>query len=329
MLTRLWRNRQEQAPGVAGLVDRIELHHIDGVAAELVRAFFTGEVRKFTKDGTRSVRLAHPLKPGVEIKIKGAGLRGRRIRFGTLRNTRPKALVFDYDGRMMEDVAAGHDNAFEGGASFQQAVTEYRVTQLLASLGYEVVPCLGFGKVEKGSLASWFSVFEMQSDWASVAPPEFSLEVYCEANIAMGALLRDLAVRHDLIGHAWYVGTPGGARFIKDLHPFRMADPISMSQISWVMQLFYALHIRALAVMSFAKKANTGVIPDDIQALPFRAILPSASASDHEALRQALVVPYMLHPPEKFDQRDLVAVLRGNPITSAMLELCPAKYERY
>ena len=50
---------------------------------------------------------------------------------------------------MMEDVASGHDNAYVGGASFQQAATEYRMTQRLASLGYRVVPCLGFGKVEK------------------------------------------------------------------------------------------------------------------------------------------------------------------------------------
>ena len=46
-------------------------------------------------------------------------------------------------------------------------------------------------------------------------------------------------------------------------------------------------------------------------------------------LQQELVNPYMRGVPQSFDQRDLVAVLRGNPITQAMLELCPAKYERY
>jgi hypothetical protein len=78
----------------------------------------------------------------------------------------------------MEDVASGHDNAYVGGASFQQATTEYRVTQLLASLGYPVVPCLGFGKVEQAGLASWFSVLELQSDWASIRPPEFRLKLF-------------------------------------------------------------------------------------------------------------------------------------------------------
>jgi hypothetical protein len=308
-------------------VDAVELRHLDGAVAERVRAFFAGEVRNFKKDEGRSVRIAHPTKEGVEIKIKGAGLYGRGIQFGTLRKTGPKAVLFDYDGRMMEDVASGHDNAYVGGASFQQAVTEYRMAQRLSSLGYEVLPCLGFGKVEKAGLASWFSVLELQSDWAEVSPPHFPLEAYCEAKLSMSPVLRDLAVKHDLIGYAWYVGTPDGQRVIKDLHPFRMADPISMSQLSWVMQLFYAMHIGAMNAISVAKKA--GKVVQDMQAFPFRGILPSATSSDHEALRSTLVVPYMLCPPEKFNQRDLVAVLQSNPITSAMLALCPAKYERY
>ena len=83
--------------------------------------------------------------------------------------TGPKAPLFDFDGRMMEDVASGHDNAYVGGATFQQAVIEYRVTQLLASLGYPVVPCLGYGRVERSGLSSWCSVFEMQ-----MSPPPAS-----------------------------------------------------------------------------------------------------------------------------------------------------------
>ena len=81
-----------------------------------VRAFFTGERPGFKKDGRRSVRIAHPSKAGVEIKIKGAGLNGRFIKFGTRRKTGPKAVLFDFDGRMMEDMASGHDNAYAGGA---------------------------------------------------------------------------------------------------------------------------------------------------------------------------------------------------------------------
>jgi hypothetical protein len=238
-------------------------------------------------------------------------------------------VLFDFDGRVMEDVASGHDNAFAGGASFQQAATEYRVTQRLASLGYNVVPCLGFGKVEKAGLVSWFSVFETRHDWAGLKPPKFSMEEYRDGVLALGVLTRDLAVKHDLIGYAWYVVTPDGERVIKDLHPFRMADPISMSQLSWVMQLFYAMHIGAINAILVAKEAKAGKVAEDIQALPFRGILPSVTRSDHEALRWALVVPYILRPREKFDQRELVAVLRGNPITSAMLDLCPEKYERY
>jgi hypothetical protein len=327
MLNLFWQKRP--APSLTGPVDRVELRHLDGAVAERVRAFFAGELPNFTKEATRSVRFSHPSKEGVEIKIKGAGFEGGDIQFGILRKTGPKAVVFDFDGRVMEDVASGHDNAFAGGASFQQAATEYRMTQRLASLGYRVVPCLGIGKVEKAGLASWFSVFEMRSDWSRIRPPACSLEEYCDAKVSMGALIRDLAVEHDLIGYAWYVATPDGERYIKDLHPFRQADPISMSQLSWMMQVFFALHIVALAAIHFSKSLETRQVPRDIRALCFRAIQPSARDADHQALRWALVVPYILRPREKFDQRELVAVLRGNPITSAMLDLCPEKYERY
>ena len=319
--------RRTKKPVAATPVDSIELRHLDEVVAAQVRAFFAGEMPDFTKDGGRAVQIPHPLKEGVNIKIKGAGLYGRGIQFGTRRETGPKAPLFDFDGRMMEDVASGHDNAYVGGATFQQAVIEYRVTQLLASLGYPVVPCLGYGRVERSGLSSWCSVFEMQRDWASVSPPKFSIEEYCVTNVALGALLRDLAVKHDLIGYAGYVGIPGGERHIKDLHPFRMADPVSMSQLSWVMQLSFALHIRTLAAIHYTKKLTK--IPDGIQALCFRAILPSATDADHERLLLELVNPYMLGVPQAFDQRDLVAVLRSNPITGALLDLCPAKYERY
>lgn len=190
MLKRFWPRRSRAGASGAGPVDSVELRHVDGAVAEQVRAFFAGRIPEFSTDGDRSVRFTHPFKPGVEIKIKGAGFQGGFIQFGTLHNTGPKAPVFDYDGRMMEDVASGHDNAFEGGASFQQAATEYRTTQRLASLGYPVVPCLGFGRVEKAGLVSWFSVFEVQSDWAAVSPPKFSLDEYCEAELSGAARSR-------------------------------------------------------------------------------------------------------------------------------------------
>jgi hypothetical protein len=108
-----------------------------------------------------------------------------------------------------------------------------------------------------------------------------------------------------------------------------MADPISMSQLSWVMQLFFGLHTVTRAAVHFSKSPETGQAARGIQALPFRAILPSATAASYEALRRKLAKRYMRGAPQSFDQRKLVAVLRGNPITEAMLELCPAKYERY
>ena len=55
------------------------------------------------------------------------------------------------------------------------------------------------------------------------------------------------------------------------------------------------------------------------------------ATAPHLAISQLAIVANidMLGVPLSFDQRDLVEVLRGNPITRSMLELCPAKYSRY
>src|SRR6185369_15694761 len=114
--------------GDSTVVDRVEIRHIDDAVADHVRAFFASKVRDFVQDGDRSVRFAHPLGGDLQLKIKGAGMNGGAIQFGTQHKAGPKAPLFDFDGRMMEDVASGHDNAYVGGATFQQAATEYRVS---------------------------------------------------------------------------------------------------------------------------------------------------------------------------------------------------------
>ena len=179
-------------PGDSGPVDNIEFRHLDDAVASRGCAFFAGERPGFKKDGRRSARIAHPSKEGVEIKIKGAGLHGRAIQFGTRRKTGPKATLLRL--RRQDD----------GGRSLgpRQRLCRRRVVPAgcfppiphnsccSISLGYKVVPCLGIGRVEKAGLSSWFSVFEVQPDWAQVTPPEFSLEAYCE-ELSMSPVLRD------------------------------------------------------------------------------------------------------------------------------------------
>ncbi len=105
-----------------------------------MRDWFAGRIHAAKVDGTRSVHLPHPDGCGRVLKLKGAGFAGGPIQFGVYHNTGPKAAQFDFDGRMMDDVASGWDGAFEGGASFQQAVTEYNMAQRLTALGYAVIP---------------------------------------------------------------------------------------------------------------------------------------------------------------------------------------------
>ena len=95
--------RRAKKPVAATPVDSIELRHLDEVVAAQVRAFFAGEMPDFTKDGGRAVQIPHPLKEGVNIKIKGAGLYGRGIQFGTRREDRAQGDALRFrrqdDGR--------------------------------------------------------------------------------------------------------------------------------------------------------------------------------------------------------------------------------------
>jgi len=330
LLGRIRRKLFGQRPEPRFPIDSVETYHLEPDVAEVVRArMFTGEPKGRMDGGDRSAQFPHPGKPGFEIKIKGAGLSLGQIQFGRRHRSGLKMPLFDFEGRMMEDVASGHDVAWLGGASFQQVTTEYRMAELLASKGYEVLPCLGYGRVTSNGMVSWFSVHEPHADWSSYTLPMLGVEEYSANYEAIGRLQLELAVQHDIVGYAWWIGRVGGPRLLKDLHAFRRADPLNMSQITWTMQLFFALHLQALTVRHSAQKSAPDTAPADFQVAPFRGVYPQVTLAQHEALRRELVAPYMLKPPAEFDMEALLQVLTGNPITAALMEICPPQYSRY
>lgn len=307
----------------------VECRHLDAVAEDAVRQWFSGNIKQFSTEGERSVKFAHPDVPGRLLKVKGAGFRGNGIRFGKhLRSDLP-APSFDYEGRMTENHAAGHDNAYLGGATFQQCANEYAVTQRIAALGYDVIPCLGYGRLQHGELCSWFSVFEVSEDWESYAIPNVSVDEYVAAKLRYGQQVRELASQHGLIGHFWYLRGTRRRPYLKDLHPFLSADPINMSRTSWAMHVFYALHICALATIHSVDKWKLGDFPEDIQAYVFRAFHPLATKDEHDKIRFALAAGYMRKSPETFDPDELDALLRSSPITTSLLDAAPPEYARY
>jgi hypothetical protein len=312
-------------------IEAVEFRHVPNACQEPVRAWFEGRLPALKLDGTRSVHIPHPDGGGRALKIKGAGAAGGPIQFGVFHNTGPKAAQFDFDGRMMDDVASGWDGAFEGGASFQQAVTEFNMSNRLLELGYDIVPCIGYGRVARAGLSSWFAVFDhepgLRTD-SDMMYPGIGIDEWRRLNTIIGDLMFTLAVRHDLIGHCWYQGASDGRLLIRDLHPFRYADPLNMSQVSWVMQLFYAMHIRGNATRLLGLKRNDPAEPRDLHVWQYRAFCPDVTLEDHDQLRHGLVVPYMLKPPGDFRFDRLVALLRENRITAALMDACPAKFAR-
>ncbi len=316
--------------GHSGDALTLQTWHLPESVQFQVADWFAGRIKAGKTDGSRSVILPGPAKDVLGIKIKGAGYKGGEVRLGTPHRAGPRAPVFDYEGRMMEDVAAGHDNAPSGGASFQQAATEYHMSQLLTRLGYACVPCLGYGRITQAGLTSWFSVFSWTDDWqADLIFPQVSVEAWIIQNHAIGALLIELAIVHDLIGYASYVGLPDGGMLIKDLHPFRMADTINMSQISWVMQVYFGLHIRTNVLKSNALRYRDRGLPPDIHLALCKSFCPEVTQADHDVVRLNIVAPYMISPPAEFAPQRLLDTLHENAITRALLTLCPDRFSRY
>jgi hypothetical protein len=310
-------------------VDEVDVFYCDEAVANAVRSRLAKGAPIGSFDGARSVRIPHPCKPDYELKIKGAGLWGKSVQFGVQRRSGPAAPVFDFEGRAMIDVASGHDAAFLGGASFQQAATEYAMARRLADLGYRVVSCPGYGRLKSGKHLSWFSIHEFHREWIDFTPPSISPTDYFDAIRYRGAVTTALAVQNDLHGYISFVASTDGPRFLKDLHPFRVANPMNMSQLSWTMQLFFSLHIISNTAVAFAKSHIGHEYPPEIQVAPFQGILPTARVADHDALKWTLVAPYMLSTPKRFDVAELADLLKRNPLTSAILEACPSAYVRF
>ncbi len=312
-------------PAATGPV-AVQSRHLSPVVEATVEAWFRGEIGAFELSGDRSVLLVHPENPELRLKIKGAGFKGEQLAFNRRHKSRLRAPRFDFDGRMAEDVAAGHDNTYFGGASFQQTVIEHAMTARLNALGYATVPCLGHGQVTREGRASWFSVFEIEPRWRSFTTPHVTMGEFLAQSTAYGAQVVELASLHRLIGYYWYVLDPGREPVIKDVHPFYAADPINMSRLSWTMQVLFAIHIVALTTILVSRFANDPDRPADAQAYAFRSFAPDATAEDHQALRTRVVGPYMLAPPAEFDPRTLRHELLANRISAALFERCPPEY---
>ena len=301
-------------------------HASPGVEA-IVREWFRNYALPRKLDGDRSVRIAHPDYEGVELKIKGAGYRGEAIKFGKFHQSQLKAPLFDFEGRMMEDVASGHDNAFVGGASFQQTIAEHRMSLFLQRIRVSHVLCTGYGKLETDTCTSWFSLHDWDPRLVRVTLPSVTPEEFALSLLRAGRELLNLALCYNVIGNCSYAKIDD-TYFLTDLHFFRQLDAFNASQISWVMHVIFNLHLIALDAMRFFTGDGAPKLTSEVQAYPFRCVLPDATREDHEALRWTVIAPYMLHPPVNFSMRTLCTALRRNRISHALLDLCPCEFAR-
>lgn len=302
-------------------------YHVSPAVQELVREWFDHRLLSRQLEGGRSILIAHPDLPGRELKIKGAGLLGEMVGFGKEFRSNLRMPVFDFDGRMMEDVASGPDNALPGGMSFQQATTEYRMSMFFQHVNVAHVPCIGYGKIVCGDSESWFSLHDWDPRLYRVREPLVSAHEYAESGAVSGQLHLKMALDYNLIGHTEFA-SDGERYYLMDLHSFRQMDALNMSEISWVMQVAFNLHLIALERALYITAEMADKFPKDTAALPFRCVVPDVTKEDHERFRATIVRPYMLQPPSRFSMRELLAALDGNRITRALRIVCPQEFVR-
>lgn len=303
---------------------------LDTETDALVRDWFAGSVQPLAHDGTRSVHLSAPFRPLGAIRIKGSGRGSAGVRWDLRHKTGPRAPIFDFEGRFTEDVASGHDNTFSGGASFQQAVTEIRVAQYLSAQGIQVTPGLGWGRISVKGAESWFSVYDWLPGWRDARPPAaLTIETWRETLRGYPAAVLRLARDFGLIGYHWYVVDRDGALVWKDLHPFRGADRWAMSASSWVLQVYFGLHIRCNQIeFSAIPRWDLG-LPREAILWPLEGLCPGVTLADHADLRARIVAPYMVGAPAGFDAAELARRIAENPVTAALLAQCPREFTRH
>ncbi len=307
----------------------IDTFHLDPRMDAIVRDWFGGRITGHWLDGSRSVLFAHPDDPARVVKIKGGGLYGRPVQWDGERKTGPRHPVFDFDGRMSEDVAFGHDNALPGGASFQQAVTEWAASGALAAAGEAVVPCAGYGRLRHDGRESWFSVLDLGAGWHNAIPEEGLDPAEWQRLVRQhGGNVARIAKEHGLVGYFWYLARPDGTFPIKDVHPFRRTDPLSMSAISWVLTVYYGIHIFCNHV-EFSAIPTYGIgLPPEAKVWPLTSLCPDMTVEDHARLRAEVVKPYIVNRPEKIDIKALWQTLCSINVTARLIELCPDSFAR-
>ena len=183
---------------------RFTFMHASPEVEAIVREWFETRALPRKLDGDRSVRLAHPDYEGMELKIKGAGFRGGPIKYGQPHQSKLKAPIFDFDGRMMEDVASGHDNAEAGAASFQQAVAEHRMSLFLRRIRVPHVLCTGYGKLETDHATTWFSLHDWDPRLVRVIIPNVGPDEYASSILRVGEQILDLALCYNVVGNCAY-----------------------------------------------------------------------------------------------------------------------------
>lgn len=304
----------------SGLADCIELIQFNGCDAErqCVQDWFAGRRIAFTTSGSRSVLLK--VNDQYSLKIKGSGRPPDfTITPGVYHATGPAAFRFDYEGGRMADIAIGHDAAHSGAMSYQQASVEYEASRHLASLGYSVAPCIGWGKINHGPEAdpSFFAVIRWEH--ALIRPERSTPEPLRLSLLRSSAeTVVELHLIHRIASYFSLAKDPArNTQVLYDLHPTRLISQLTDSPISATLTMLYNLRVQWWALKAFCcldSEVQRRKFADQV----FLAVVPDASEAECRHLETSVVIPMLCGSPIQ-GYRNHMRVLQGNRISATLL----------
>lgn len=220
----------------------------------------------------------------------------------------------------MDDIAIGHDAALSGGMSYQQASVEYGASRHLASLGFSVAPCIGWGVINHGLAAdpSFFAVIRWEH---GLIRPERSTPEPLRLSLlhSSAETVVEVHLKHHVASYFSLAKHPDQhIHLLYDLHPTRLISPLTDSPISATLTMLYNLRVQWWALKGFCllgTEEQRQRFADHV----FRAVVPDATDAECRHLETSVIIPMLCRSPIQ-GYRNHMLLLQGNRISATLLE---------
>lgn len=241
------------------------------------------------------------------LKIKGSGFNGHPVTH-EFWSDGPAFPWYDWEGRFSEDVSMGHNDALRGSLSQRQAWTEYEGSKAISRLGYAVVPCSGWGRIDQEGFSHWFTIHDWPRSLQRIDIRNKNQVVW---NIALSAET-SLNLAESGISSFLSVAKLNGSYMFYDMHMTRLLGPLDTSAVTASMYTLYNLFLYYWYIIALAGLNEEAITP-------FNPLIKDCLPRDIEEVKQAVVLKYLAKPTRSFPG-EIEQALRSTRIGQALMK---------